>query len=428
MDRVIEPRRFTPGRWAAAGAATLSCAWLAWQLVIRAGTTRLAVDPQRLTTAVVRESTFLEYYPVDGTVEPATSVYLDVEQGGRVEAILAEAGQQVREGDLIVRFSNPSLQRMAIDTETQLLYNLDIQRSTQFARAEAQLVLKESAADLDHALLDAQRLFTRYDALMKSGDSPISRETYEAARDNLDYLRRKQALLTERIHEEDVLSSRQLAQTQRSIGRLDTSMQLLNRIVHSLEVRAPIAGVLSTIDAQIGQSIAAGQRIGQIDRLDALKLQLSIDQYYIGRVAPGTGGRVEVDGHSWPVQVTKVYPEVKNSTFRADAVFAGGAPGSLKRGQTLTVDLTSGSPGRALVVAKGGFYQQTQGRWVYLLAADGRRAHRAAVRLGRQNPREVEVLEGLAAGDRIITSGYDTFNGADELDFSAPAGTQRDQP
>jgi HlyD family secretion protein len=204
-------------------------------------------------------------------------------------------------------------------------------------------------------------------------------------------------------------------------------MDLLGRIVKSLEVRAPISGFLSTIDAQVGQSIPRGQRIGQIDLLDKLKVRVRIDQYYISRVDIGTPGHVSLDGKTWDVQVKKVYPEVKQSAFEADVVFTDAMPPSLKRGQSLTVELSFGTPSQSLMVSKGGFYQETSGRWVYLVAEDGRTARRANVRLGRQNPRQVEVLEGLREGDRIITSGYDTFNGVDELRFTEALRTNRNK-
>jgi HlyD family secretion protein len=370
-----------------------------------------------MTTAVVERGEFLEYYPFDGTVEPATTVYLDVEEGGRVDAVYVEGGQHVEKGDLILRFSNASLQRTAIDTETQLLYNLDIQRNTQFNRAESTLLLKESLLDLDHQILDLQNKYRRYDTLMKKGNAAISIEAYETTRDQLQYLKDKRTLMAERMQREDELSTQQIAQVRHSIERLNTSMDLLNRIVKSLEVRAPITGYLSTIEAEVGQNINQGQRIGQIDLPDKFKVRVRIDQFYISRVAIGTSGRIELDGRSWNVKVQKIYPEVKDSAFAADVLFVDGTPESLKRGQTVTVELSFGAPTRSLTVAKGGFFQETAGHWVYLVAKDGRSAHRTPVRLGKQNPRAVEVLEGLHAGDRIITSSYETYNAVDELQF-----------
>jgi HlyD family secretion protein len=202
-------------------------------------------------------------------------------------------------------------------------------------------------------------------------------------------------------------------------------MELVSKILKSLEVRAPISGHLSTIDAEIGQNIPAGQRIGQIDLLDKFKVRVKIDQFYIARVQVGTTGRINFSDKNWDVKVTKIYPEVKNSAFEADVLFTGDIPASLKRGQSLTVELTFGSPSQTLTVAKGGFFQQTGGRWVYLVSDNGASARKVEVRMGRQNPREVEVLEGLREGDRIITSGYDTFNSVDQLNFNEPIKAKR---
>jgi HlyD family secretion protein len=255
----------------------------------------------------------------------------------------------------------------------------------------------------------------------------ISQETFETTRNQLQYLQDKRALLAERIRQEDILSTNQIAQAKESIERLNTSMKLLDRIVKSLEVRAPIAGYLSTIDAQVGQNIPRGQRIGQIDLLERFKIRMKIDQYYISRVQIGTPGRLSLDGRDYEVKVQKIYPEVKDNAFEADVGFVDAVPETLKRGQTLTVELSFGSPSQGLTVAKGGFFQHTAGRWVYLVSADGRSARRVNVRLGRQNPREVEVLEGLNEGDRIVSSSYDTFNDVDELRFSESIRGQQDR-
>ena len=418
MDKTIEKKGWSIRRQAVMGAVALLTALIAWQVMSRAGSSRLGVDSTRITTGLVKQDLFREFYPSDGTVQPATSVYLDVEEGGRVDEILVEGGQHVEKDQLILRFSNATLQRTSIDTETQLLENLDIQRNTQFNRAQSGLLLKETLLDLDHQILDQRHKFERYQMLVKEGNTAISAELFETTRNQLQYLKDKRALLAERIKQEDILSANQIAQAQKSIDRLNTSMDLLGHIIKSLEVRAPIAGYLSSIDAQVGQNVPRGQRIGQIDLLERFKIRVRIDQLYISRVEIGTPGRVNLDGASYEVKVQKVYPEVKNNTFEADVLFDGPTPAALRRGQTVTVELSFGTPQQTLTVAKGGFFQETAGRWVYLISQDGRTARRTVVRLGRQNPREVEVLEGLKPGDRIITSGYDSFNGVDELQFT----------
>lgn len=418
MDSVVGRRRWTWRRWALIALAATLLGGSAFSLLHHRGT-RLIVDPTRLTTAVVRRGEFLEYYPFDGTVEPATQVYLDVESGGRVEQVFVEAGQHIEKGDRILRFANTQFRRTAIDTETQLLYNLDIQRTTMFNREQSSLLLQDTLLDLEHQIQELQRRFERYDTLMKTGNSPISVETFETTRDQLKYLKDKRTLLEERIRQEEQLSREQLAQAQHSIDRLNTGLGLLSQIVDSLEVRAPTSGWLSSIDVKLGQNIPAGTRIGQIDLLDRFKVRVQIDQYYINRVAVGMAGHITLDDHTWNIIVRKVYPEVTQNLFAADAEFVGRVPPVLKRGQTVTAELSFGSPATGLTVAKGGYFQQTAGQWVYLVAANGRSARRVAVHTGRQNPREVEVLAGLRAGDRIITSEYDTFNRVDELQFTA---------
>jgi HlyD family secretion protein len=425
MDRTIEKKGWSPLRWAISAAAGILVILVLWQLVSRTGSSRLSVDPSRLTTAQVRNGEFLEYYPFDGTVQPATSVYLDVEEGGRVEQIIDDGGQHVEKGDLILRFSNAALERSTIQAESQLLYNLDIQRSTQHDRAQNVNLLKETLLDLDHDILDAQNKDRRYATLIKEGNAAISQEQYETQHNQIQYLQKKRDLMAERIRQEDAASAREIAEAQKSIDSELTNLKMLQDIEKSMEVRAPIAGYLSTIDAQVGQNITAGQRIGQIDLLDKLKVNLSIDQFYISRVQVGTIGHVNLDGRTWDVKIQKIYPEVKNSAFAADAVFIGETPDSLKRGQTLTIELTFGAPSHTLIVNKGSFYQETSGRWVYLVSKDGRTARKTAVRLGRQNPLQVEVLDGLQEGDRIITSGYDTFNTVDELQFTDAINTNR---
>jgi HlyD family secretion protein len=426
MDKAIE-KKWPVRQWAMVGAAGMFALLVGWQVLSRSGTSRVSVDSTRVTTTLVRRGAFLEYYPFDGTVEPATSVYLDVDEGGRVEEILVEGGAHVEQGDLILRFSNATMQRNAIDTETQLLENLDLQRNTQFNRAQSGLLLKETLLDLDHQILDMQSRFQRYEQLMKDGRNVISRETFETARDQLQYLRDKRSLMAERIRQEDILSTNQIGQAKASIERLNTSMELLDHIVKSLDVRAPITGTLSTLDAQVGQNIPRGQRIGQIDVLDKLKIRVKIDQFYISRVAIGTPGHLSLDGRGYQVRVQKVYPEVRQNAFEADVVFVDTAPDTLKRGQTLTVELSFGSPSQGLTVSKGGFFQHTAGRWVYLVSADGRSARRVTVRLGRQNPRELEVLGGLNEGDRIVSSDYEAFSDVDELKFSASLQGKQDR-
>jgi HlyD family secretion protein len=418
MDRKIEKKKWPLNKIIFILFVCAITIFLAYLVITRSGKTRLKVDPSRMTISRVEYGEFLEYYPFDGSVEPVTSVYLDIEEGGRVEEIFVEGGQPILKGDLILRFSNATLQRNSIDTETRLLENLDTLRNTQFNRAQSRLLLRDTLLDLNHRILELENKYRRYEVLKK--DHVISEEDYEDVRDELEYMKDKRDLLKERIRQEDLLSEKQLEQANISINRLNLSLDLLAKTVESLEVRAPISGHLSSIDAEIGQTIGSGQRVGQIDLLDDFKVRVEIDQYYISKVAVGTKGKFSLDGESYEVEVKKIYPEVADNVFEVDVVFLGEPPKRIKRGQKLTIELSFSEPGESLMITKGGFYQQTSGRWAYLISEDRKSASRADIRLGRQNPRYFEILEGLKEGDWVITSGYDTFKEADILIFREP--------
>jgi HlyD family secretion protein len=420
MDRVLEKRRGPSARTIAVAAIALAAVMLAWLLINKMGESRLRIDPTRLTTAAVSFGEFREYYPSDGRVEPVTTVFLDLEQGGRVEEIHNDGGGPVEAGDLIMRLSNSNLQRSSIEAETRLIENLNALRNTQINLAQNALTLRSQLLDIEHQILDVENRNRRYEALI--GSDAIAREAYETSRDELLYLRDKRDLLHERIEQEERLSRLQLEQADRSIERLDLSLELLARSIESLEVRAPIAGFLSSISAELGQNIPNGQRIGQIDVLDSLKITMSVDQYYASRVELGTPGHFDLDGKRYEVAVDRIFPEIVNDSFRVDVTFVGEIPSTLRRGQRLTVELSFSEPTESLTVARGSFSQQTSGRWVYLIDEDREGARRVPIRLGRQNPGFVEVEEGLREGDWIITSSYDAFNEVDELRFTQPIG------
>jgi HlyD family secretion protein len=397
MDKPIRKRFWTKKSILSIALVLASIASLTYLFASRSGKAALRVDPARMTFSKIGYGEFREYYPFDAKVEPVISVYLDVETGGRVDKIFAEGGKLIKKGDLILKFSNDSLQRNSIDTESRLIDALDTQRNTQFTRAQNKLTNKDTLRGIDFQIYSLEQKYKRYQTLAKEGLIPI--QDFEGVRDELQYTNDKKALLQERIRQEDLLSEKQLEQAKLSIERLNMSRELLAKTVEGLEVRAPISGYLSSIDAEIGQSIAAGKRIGQIDLLDKLKLSAGIDQYYIAKVAVGTKGMFSLDGISYPVAVQKIYPEVKEAKFIVDMGFTSEVPKGIKRGQTVTVEMDFSESGKSLVMAKGGFYNQTNGRWVYLLSEDRRSASRINMRTGRQNPHDVEVLEGLREGD-----------------------------
>ena len=417
MDRKIEKKGITLKRLIPILLILIVVLYLAYQLISRSGTTRYNVpDSSRLTTAKVEYGEFRDYYPFDGEVVPVTVVYLDVEQGGRVEEIFAEDGKPIKKGDPILRFSNPAFQRGLITSENALLDSLDTYQNTQLNLAQSKTQREETLLQLKYNLTTLERKYERY-RILKKEKIVISEEEYQQLIDDLEYNKAKLKLKIESNKREDLLSERQLEKAERAIERISKGLELLAKQMDSLELKAPISGQLSSIKAEVGQNIGPGVNLGHIDVLDKLKISAGIPQFYNSKVRVGTKGKFSLDGEKYEVEVTKVYPEIINDQFKVDLVFAGSPPAGIKRGQTLTIELSFSEPGRSLMVKKGGFYQETSGRWVYLISKDGKTAHKTPMRLGRNNPRYLEVLEGLDEGDWIITSGYDIFNEADELIF-----------
>lgn len=422
MDRALERKRGPSAGVIALAAFGVVALVLGYLVYMRSGETRLRVDPTRLTLAMVETGEFRDYFPFDGVVEPVTTMYLDVEEGGRVEEILVDGGQHVEAGELILRFSNAAVQRNSIDTETALVENLNALRNTQISLAQSELLLRDQLLDLEHRIVDTQMTFDRYARLQDGG--AVAREVFETVGAELEYLKAKRDLLADRIKRENELREQQMAQADYSINRLNLSLELLSRMADRLDVRAPISGYLSNIDANLGENVNRGQRVGQIDVLGDYKISVSVDQYYVARVQVGTPGRLELDGDTYEVVVDKIFTEVIDDAFLVDVAFVGEVPRDLRRGQRLTVEMNFSETTEAVMVARGGFFQQTAGRWVYLVSEDGESARRTAIRLGRQNPRFVEVLEGLRPGDWIVTSSYDAFNEVDELVFTEPAARE----
>ena len=424
MDRPIEQKKW-PRRTLVLYAAVASVGVaLITMTLANSGRTRLSIDPNRLTISKVELTRFQEYIPITGTVQPNNTIYLDLEEGGNVEKIYVESGKPIKKGTLILTLSNTTAQKQNIDAETRLIDNLNQLRNSKISLTTSNLVLKDQLLDLDYKILDLDKTFTRYQQLFKNPTPAVSREQFESTRDQLAYLKNKRTLLQERIRQETELQEQQSSQIESSIARVNRNLELLSRIVESLEVRAPVDGQLSTLNAEVGQGFQRGQRIGQIDQMDSFKVQADIDQYYISTVAVGQTGTFELNGRTRELKVTKVYSEVTKDTFKVDLAFADAIPEGIKRGQTLQIDLRLGESKRTNVVDKGGFYRYTNGRWAYLVASDGSSARRTNIVLGRQNPQSVEVLQGLKAGDAIITSSYDGFNDADVLTFSRPLSRQ----
>ena len=417
MDKPIEKKTTLKNRLTLLGSVGLVGSFLYFNFPA-SNSSNLIVDPQHISMAKVQKGKFDEYTPITGAVEPMRTVYLDLQEGGIVKDILIEGGTYVKKGDLVLTFSNSTLQKQNIDSETRLLENLDRLRNSEIAATEQGLLLDEQKVSMDYDIQVLEKKHKRYTEIMQITPHSLSKEQYEQVVDNLAFLKEKRKLLVKRIEQESLLRSAQQKQIKKSMILINRSLEVLETITKSLEVRVPISGYLSFMNAKIGQSFARGSRIGQIDQLDSFKVQANVDQYYISQVTVGQKGTFSFDGQEHELRVYKIYPEVENDTFRIDLSFVGEPAKGIKRGQTLQIDLQLSETASSTMVEKGGYFRRTNGRWVYLVSDDGMTAKRINIVSGRQNPKYYEILDGLKAGDRIVTSSYDDFGDAEQLQFS----------
>jgi len=418
MDRQIERPRWTLSRLLLVIAICLVVVAAAWGLV-RARTSTLRVDRERLRIATVTQGLFHEYIPVAGSTVPLITHYLDASEGGRVKEIYREAGSLVDAGDEILRLANTSLLLDVMYREAELFEQSNNLRSTKLAMEQHRLQMQRQVLEVRREIARQKRLSNNNTHLVEQG--LVSRQEHEQALEELGYLVDQRELLLATQEQEQRLRQEQIRQLEDSLQRMQENLQVVRRHQESLVIRAPIAGRLTALNAEVGQSKAHGERLGQVDVLSGFKLRAAIDEHYISRVCSGLSGAFSYTGQSFDLQVDKVYPQVIDGRFEIELVFTGELPEDLRRGQTFRLRLMLSDPAQAVLLPAGGFFQSTGGRWVYVLDQDGSEARRRQISIGRQNSDYCEVLAGLVPGEQVITSGYEPFADAERLVLRGPA-------
>ena len=413
MDRQVEQasavRRWLP--WAIVAVLLVGALATAyWKLAL---TRTLVVDKEHLVIAAVKEGVFAEYIPAQATIQPRITAYLDAVEGGQVAEKLVEEGAFVERGEVIVRLKNTNLQLEVLGRQAQLMEQLDRLNSTMLSFQQARLGHERELIDASSQVRQLSQRLARRQALGVAGAVPAAE--LEELRIDLDRYRSLEQKMTEARDVDRKFQTEQLAQLRAAIKATRDNIAMAGETLQSLAVKAPISGQLSALDADLGAAKTPGQRIGQIDDATSFKAEAAVDEFYLGRLAIGQTATAEIDGHVQRLEVAKVYPQVRDRQFKVDLFFTGPAPQSLRRGQTLQLRLEIGAAHQSLVTANGAFYQDTGGAWVFVLSPSGGDAERRNVRLGRHNPEQVEVLGGLVAGERIITSSYDTLRAFDRI-------------
>lgn len=412
MDRRIERKSRHP-LWIGAGVAGAAVvAALIWAASGRS--TTYTLDGQRIRMAEVRTGVYEDYIPLRASVEPERTVYLDAIEGGRVESVLVEEGAYVEEGQPLVELSNTQLQLDVIAREAEVSEQLNNLRNTELAIEQNRLQLRSDLIEIDYQISRLDRLVTRYEGLQ--GNQFISRHEYEDAIDELEYWRSRRVVTRESQAQDEKIRLAQIRQLKSSVEQLEKNLVLARANLDDLLVRAPRAGQLTSLNAEIGESKARGERLGQIDDVDRFKAAALVNEFYVNRVRVGQRAQLEVGGDEFELEVSKVYPEIQAAQFEVDLRFLGDPPDDIRRGQTLQLRLVLGdTTERATLLANGPFFNDTGGAWVFVLDPDGAVARRREVQLGRRNPNTIEVIAGLQPGDEVIVSSYSNFITVDRL-------------
>lgn len=413
MDRKIEKKKWPPRKIAyTAGGAVLGFLVL-YMLIFADRSSRLNVDTERLTISTVARGPFQEFIPVNGSVQPIQTFYLDATEGGRVESKFVEAGTMVKKGDPILKLTNANLQLDVSYREALSFEQINNARNTRIVIEQNTTTVRAQLADVEYQVDRARRAFRR-DSLLFS-KRMLSELDFKQSRDDHDYWLKRLEIARESFRQDSLLRVNQIGQINASIARLQANLEMIKQNLDALVVRAPISGQLSSLNAEIGQSKSAGERLGQIDVLDSYKVRAGIDEFYISRIKPGQTGEFDFAGGSFRLTIAKVFPEVRDGRFEVDMEFPGAPPAGIRRGQTLQIRLELGDLAEATLIPRGAFYQKTGAQWIYVVDKSGSYAVKRPIKLGRQNPQAFEVLEGLEPGEQVITSSYDNFGDVDKL-------------
>ncbi|HTB26197.1 MAG TPA: HlyD family efflux transporter periplasmic adaptor subunit [Puia sp.] len=413
VDRVIKKKRWSTKRLLTIGGITALVLLAFGSYYFTSGKSRLNVDLDRITIAAVTKGPFQETIPVNGVVLPISSIYLDATEGGRVEEKYVEDGTFVKKGDPILRLSNTDLELSLANQQTSVYTLLSNMRLSSVTAQQNTVSKLTSLADVESFYREADRVYTLDKKLY--AQKAIGYQEYKQAENNYNYYLQKKQLTQEILKQDSISVNQQAAQDKQSYEGAQKTLAILHKKVGDLIVRAQVEGQLTSLDAEVGQSKTAGTRLGQIDVLTGFKVRVDVDEHYISRVYNGLMGKWTTGDTTYDLKIFKVYTVSTGGHFQVDMQFVGAAPKGIRRGQTLQILLALSEEKVAVLVPRGGFYQQTGGNWIFKVSEDGKTAFRADIQLGNQNPEYYEVLSGLQPGDKVVTSSYENYGTMQEL-------------
>ncbi len=418
MDKIIEQkkgwRRVFTKKALPFWIGTIVVAFIVW-LILRDNASTLRVNADTLSISEVKQGEFNDYIRISGQVQPMTSIQISPQEGGTVQEIIIEEGSKVKKGDKILRLSNESLDLQILNAEADLAEKENILRNTLISMEQQKLSLRQEMLQLNMEVRRTKRTYEQQKTLFE--EKLIAKEEYLKSEEDYLLACDKYKLVENRQIQDSLYRSVQVEQMEESLKNMRLNMQMIRKRKDNLTIKAPIDGELGLLDVVLGQSIASGTKIGQINDLSSYKIEAQIDEHYIDRVTAGLDATFERNSEQFGAYIRKVYPDVRDGKFKADFKFSGEQPGNIRTGQTYYLNLQLGQPENAVIIPRGTFYQKTGGRWIYVVAPEGGKATKREIRIGRQNPQFYEVIEGLEPGEKVITSGYDNFGENDVLIF-----------
>ncbi len=418
MDKIIEKKKGLAAAFTRRALpywmGAFVVAFVLW-LVLRDNSSTLRVNGDTLSLGTVAHGEFNDYIRVTGQVQPMTTIQISPLEGGVVQEIVTEEGSKVSKGDVIVVLSNESLDLQILNSEAELAEKENLLRNTMISMEQQKLSVKQEMLQLRVEVRRSKRAYESARELF--AEKLISREEWLKAEEDYMLATDRLALVETRAKQDSLYRAVEIHQMEESLANMRLNMRMIRKRKDNLTIKAPIDGELGLLDVALGQSIAAGVKIGQINNLDSYKIEAFVDEHYIDRVVAGLQARFERQDESYETVIRKVYPEVRDGKFKTDFKFNGEQPANIRTGQTYYLNLQLGQPEEAVMIPRGTFYQKTGGRWIYVVSEDGTRAVKRNIRIGRQNPQYYEVLEGLQPGERVVVSGYDGFGDNEVLVF-----------
>jgi HlyD family secretion protein len=415
MDKVIKKKVWTPQRIALGIGILAFLGFSTYSIFLSGKQSTLNVNKERITISDVKNGVFDEFIVVTGVIQPLKTYQLDAIEGGYVAQKLIDGGASVKKGDLILKLENQRLMLDFVNRETEMYDLINNLENTRLSLRQNKFTLKRTLSELEFQIQQAKIDHDRNSKLYE--DKVISQQEYQRTKISYERLSQQSTIEVENQKFQEENSVTQIRQLEGTLERTRTNLSMMRQNLENLAVKAPVSGLLSRVDVEIGASITAGQNIGQIDDLNGFKMRIEVDEHYISRIFPGLEGSFEFNGKTHQLVVNKVYPEVTNGRFQVDMTFPASIPEGIRRGQSVPVRLQLGKPAQAILLPTGGFFSDTGGNWVYVLNESGNKAEKRSISLGRKNPQYFEVLTGLSEGERVITSSYSSFGEKDVLVF-----------